>query len=98
MTPISDMVSNNMASLPDSLQVIRKLVELQKKPVHKENAQNGKNVKYVLSDGGKVVFVHSATKKIRVKIRVKRKTNTRQWVKKTKTYKKKLFPKKKLKC
>ena len=99
MTPVTDMVHNNLASLPDSGEVIQKLLELQKKPSQKERSCKHKRaVKYVWNDQGKVVFVHSKTKKLRVKVRVKKHKVFKQRVKTTKTFKKHLYPSRKTKC
>ena len=98
MTPVTDMVHNNLASLPDSEEVILKLLELQKKSAQKARSFNRKTVKYIRNDKGKVVFVHSTTKKFRVKVRVKRHKTFQQRVKTTKTYKRNLYPKRKTKC
>lgn len=98
MTPVTDMVHNNLASLPDSEEVILKLLELQKKSAQKARSFNRKAVKYIRNEKGKVVFVHSTTKKFRVKVRVKRHKTFQQRVKTTKTYKRNLYPKRKTKC
>ena len=93
------MTPNNLASLPDSGEVIQKLLELQKKPSQKERScKHERAVKYVWNDQGKVVFVHSKTKKLRVKVRVKKHKVFKQRVKTTKTFKKNLYPSRKTKC
>lgn len=93
------MAPNNLASLPDSGEVIQELLKLQKKPSQKERSSKHKRaVKYVWNDQGKVVFVHNTTKKLRVKVRVKKQKLLKQRVKTTKTFKKNLYPLRKTKC
>ena len=92
------MVPNNLASLPDSGEVIQKLLELKKNPAQKQRSYNNRSVKYIRNDKGNVVFVHSTTKKLKVKVRIKRENTFPHRVKTTKTYKRKLYPKRKTKC
>ena len=93
------MAPNNLASLPDSGEVIQKLLELQKESPQKEISYKQKlSVKYVLSDQGKVVFVHNTIKKLRVKVRVTKKKGSNRSVKASKTFKKSLYPSRKTKC
>ena len=93
------MAPNNLASLPDSGEVIQKLLELQKRSSQKEiSFKQKRSVKYVLNDQGKVVFVHNTTKKLRVKVRVTKKKAFNRRVKTTKTFKKSLYPSRKTKC
>ena len=94
------MVPNNLASLPDSGEVIQKLLELKKNPAQKqkERSYNNRSVKYIRNDKGNVVFVHSTTKKLKVKVRIQRQKTFPQRVETTKTYKRKLYPQRKTKC
>ena len=98
LTPVTDMVPNNLASLPDSGEVIQKLLELKKNPAQKERSYSNRSVKYVRNDKGLIVFVHRTTKKLKVKVRIKRQKTFPQRVKSNKTYKRKLYPKRKTKC
>ena len=87
------MAPNNLASLPDSGEVIQKLLELQKRSSQKEISYIQKrSVKYILNDQRKVVFVHNTTKKLRVKVRVTKKKGSNRRVKTSKTFKKSLYP------
>ena len=97
MCAVTDMAHNNLASLPDSGEVIKRLLVLQKQPVNNGTPKK-RSVKYVLNDKGRVVFVHNTTKKLRVKVRVKRQKTSRQILKKTKTFRRNLYPRRKIKC
>ena len=92
------MVPNNLASLPDSGEVIQKLLELKKNPAQKERLYSNRSVKYVRNDKGDVVFIHRTTKKLKVKVKIKRQKTFPQKVESNKTYKRKLYPKRKAKC
>lgn len=78
--------------------MIQKLLELKKNPAQKERLYSNRSVKYVRNDKGDVVFIHRTTKKLKVKVKIKRQKTFPQKVESNKTYKRKLYPKRKTKC